>query len=451
MFRLLFRLRARSCVARHHRVLLLRCGHTFELGTVLPPVLAMAVALAMLVVPSAVNGSEYLIQPGDRLRLTIQGLAGYAEEQIVDESGIFTTGIVGDLPVAGMTIEAVRKQILRQTPSLVLRRYDVGGEINALAVDADQINLAIVGYRPITVAGAVENPGRYDYEPNLSVRAVIARAGGRVRDFLGDTPDAVQLLRLKTDLTSQIIEHAEETARIWRLEQLIAGERHEDPPAVTAVHLNPSAFEQILKIQRTQLDGSLAAIAGQHEQASNLEEKLVANIALLEAQMATMEEAADITRREADRLNDAVKRGLARTADLVDAERVAILSQTQRQSLQEQLFNANFALARHRVEHAQWQRERQEALLDELAAAQRRLRLAGGRIRHLAESLGIEASMTEGERKPSIVVYRVIDGEEYILDLGLGDFVKPGDVVSVETARPTDISRVLYEAGNGED
>lgn len=106
----------------------------------------------------------YVLEAGDRLRITVFGQQGLSNSYAVDAAGAITMPLVGALPARGLTTEQLAQVISERLRQGYIREPQVAIEIEA--------------YRPFFVHGEVTAPGQYPYLANMTVENAIAVAGG---------------------------------------------------------------------------------------------------------------------------------------------------------------------------------------------------------------------------------------------------------------------------------
>lgn len=106
----------------------------------------------------------YLLDAGDRLRITVFDQDNLTNTYSVDQAGYISFPLVGSVPARGKTAKQVEALVAQQLRGGYLRDPDVTVEIDR--------------YRPIFVMGEVGGPGQYDYVPGMTVQKAIAAAGG---------------------------------------------------------------------------------------------------------------------------------------------------------------------------------------------------------------------------------------------------------------------------------
>ncbi|SMH44738.1 polysaccharide biosynthesis/export family protein [Mesorhizobium australicum] len=138
-----------------------------------PPLLALlAVALAAgcssyRPAPAAFSKSlqaPYVLDSGDRIRVTVFEQEGLTNTYSVDQAGYIAFPLVGAVPARGQSAAQLEGLIAAKLRNGYLRDPDVSVEIDR--------------YRPIFVMGEVGASGQYSYVPGMTVQKAIAVAGG---------------------------------------------------------------------------------------------------------------------------------------------------------------------------------------------------------------------------------------------------------------------------------
>ena len=146
--------------ARHHaaqraRLALFACALALAgcaPGADLPPV------------PPAYTG-PYLLGPGDDVRIITFGDTTLSGNFAVDESGFISMPLLGPVKASGLTTDALQAVVMGQLRSRKL-------------FNAPSVVIEVATRRPVFVLGEVQKPGRYTYEPGMTVTSAVAIAGG---------------------------------------------------------------------------------------------------------------------------------------------------------------------------------------------------------------------------------------------------------------------------------
>lgn len=112
----------------------------------------------------AAIGQPYVLDSGDRVRVTVFDQADLSNSYAVDQSGYISFPLVGAVAARGRTVQQMESAIATKLRNGFLRNPDV-------SVEVDQ-------YRPIFVMGEVGSAGQYSYVPGMTVQTAIASAGG---------------------------------------------------------------------------------------------------------------------------------------------------------------------------------------------------------------------------------------------------------------------------------
>lgn len=106
----------------------------------------------------------YVLDSGDRVRVTVFEQEGLTNVYSVDQAGYIAFPLVGAIAARGHSATDVEAQIASKLQNGYLRDPDVSVEIDR--------------YRPVFVMGEVGAAGQYSYVPGMTVQKAIAAAGG---------------------------------------------------------------------------------------------------------------------------------------------------------------------------------------------------------------------------------------------------------------------------------
>lgn len=109
-------------------------------------------------------GADYVLGPGDKLRLTVYGETDLSGEFTIDGSGYARLPMIGQVRAAGYTARQLEQQVANTLAQGYLKTPRVSVEVST--------------YRPFYVIGAVNRPGQYPYVEHMNAMNAIALAGG---------------------------------------------------------------------------------------------------------------------------------------------------------------------------------------------------------------------------------------------------------------------------------
>jgi hypothetical protein len=121
------------------------------------------VAVAPVTVSQA--GTASILQPGDKVKITV-----YGEEALTGEYDVNPTGSVA-MPLIGLVKAAGKTQT--QFARDVASRYRGGGYLQD-----PKVTVAIDQFKPFYVLGEALRPGEYPFRSGLDVHSAVAMAGG---------------------------------------------------------------------------------------------------------------------------------------------------------------------------------------------------------------------------------------------------------------------------------
>lgn len=108
--------------------------------------------------------SEYTLGVGDTLKITVYGQEGLTGEYKVEPNGTVSFPLIKDVPASGYTATDVEKAIAdKLSPDYI--------------VDP-RVTVEVLTYRNVYVLGEVQQPGKYEFAPNMTILQAVAMAGG---------------------------------------------------------------------------------------------------------------------------------------------------------------------------------------------------------------------------------------------------------------------------------
>ena len=105
-----------------------------------------------------------MLGSGDVIRIIVFGEENLSGQFTVAGNGILSFPLIGDLPAAGKTVEAVRDEIADALRNGYVKDPKVSAEV--------------ITFRPYFILGEVARPGQYPYSNHITVVNTVATAGG---------------------------------------------------------------------------------------------------------------------------------------------------------------------------------------------------------------------------------------------------------------------------------
>ena len=157
------------------------------------------ISLATLLSWPFAASAEYSLRPGDTIAVSTRGPFAIAHESVVDVDGRVTLPVVGQMTVAGMTLSQAQAEIGAGMSNEPLRLVSGDGQEIWLNLQPSEILVEVARYAPVFVSGSVAQPGRFDFTPGMTVRQLIASAGGLGVAPLADDPSGRLSIELAAD------------------------------------------------------------------------------------------------------------------------------------------------------------------------------------------------------------------------------------------------------------
>lgn len=151
-------------------------------------ILLSILALAMLAAGTSVYADDVQLGPGDMLKISVYGNPDLAVETRVNDVGVISYPLVGQIEVGGLTPNAAEKKIAGLLES--------GGFIRKPHVN---LIVTVMQSQQLSVLGQVNKPGRFPIDGKRSLTDVLAMAGG----LNADAADKVTLIRTRDGKTSK--------------------------------------------------------------------------------------------------------------------------------------------------------------------------------------------------------------------------------------------------------
>lgn len=406
----------------------------------------LALALASLLGTAGAGSAgeapgAYRLGPQDRLMIRVNTLRKSVGEAYswTALSGEFTVGpdgsvsmpILGELTAAGDTAVALA--------DLIGRTF----QEKAGLTERPSAAVEVIRYRPFFVIGAVQRPGQYEYQPNLTVLQSLGIAQGFVRadDLAGIEKDKTsangELRALGAERIGLTAKLARLTAELDRADAVVypadLAAQTFDSRAVDAMREESLRF----KVRRDAREAELAAI----RQSRVLLER---EIASLGAKQKALDRQSEMTNKELLVVRDLVKKGVAVTSRQLAAESAQITVESSLLDLQVASLRAQQAMSqadRDLVEiPARYYRE----AVDEAVLTRTQLEHNTEQLR-TAEELLTNAELRSpgaGAAKPAATYTLTRDGGSgpTTTDAKDTDRIEPGDVLQVFLG-PADRSR----------
>jgi len=322
----------------------------------------------LLTAPLAARAADaYVLQPEDALTISVYGHEELARDVVVLRDGQFNYPIVGQVPAAGQTPEAVAQSI-----AAGLSRELVDPQVT--------VSVKQPAMRRVYVSGLVAKAGSYDLKPGWRVSHLLAEAGG---------------LSTKPELAKAVIVRGVETVPV-DLTAVLAAEGVEADPV-----LQPGDLLQV------QADTNLIHVAGQVKSPGDYQLKSSLGVVEAVSMAGGATDDAALTRAQVIRGGEALKVDLH--ALLVDGKTDGNMTLRPGDTL---VIPAN---------------ESRIAVLGGVGQPGY-YDLPDGKAVTVADALGMAKGPAKNAKMGEVALVRLVDGHQVVSTLDVGRFLKKGDL-----------------------
>ena len=114
--------------------------------------------------PAAAAGADYVLGPGDKIRLSLYGDDTFKGEFQVSDNGTVSLPLIGAQMAGGKSIDQFSA--------------DVEAALANGFYNEPRLSAEVLNFRPFYILGEVKNPGEYPYVADLTLARAVAIAGG---------------------------------------------------------------------------------------------------------------------------------------------------------------------------------------------------------------------------------------------------------------------------------
>jgi len=151
-------------------------------------ILLAILTVAMLASGTSVYADDVQLGPGDMLKISVYGNPDLAVETRVNDEGVISYPLVGEIKVGGLSPNAAERKIAGLLES--------GGFLKKPHVN---LLVTVMQSQQLSVLGQVNKPGRFPVDGKRSLTDILAMAGG----LNADAADKVTLIRTRDGKTSK--------------------------------------------------------------------------------------------------------------------------------------------------------------------------------------------------------------------------------------------------------
>jgi polysaccharide export outer membrane protein len=276
------------------------------------------------------QASEYRLDAGDVIELSIMGMPEVKVRIPVDLNGDASLPLLGEINVSGMKLSDLRAHVRDRLPQFVYKNRSLVNTDASQIIEANEITLRILEYRPVYLSGDITRQGEVTYRPGLTVRQAVAIAGGYNLLRVENHNTVIDMIELQNRQAEVAINFAKEMARVWRLQNVLGRQvviNRGDFPQ----NLSPEIVNQIIDLEAEHLKITQKDYETEKSSLTTVITTAEQRITNLTAQAKSEEEGARLDAEDMDRVNELFKKNLVPASRVTDVRRAALLSSSRAQ------------------------------------------------------------------------------------------------------------------------
>jgi polysaccharide biosynthesis/export protein len=391
------------------------------------------------------ENSAYKLRAGDTIEISVAGVSEMRQRFTLDLDGQISVPLVGVIKAEGSTIGQLRDQLQRTLPAKAFRTTGSDGQDIERVIEAPDIAVNIVEYSPIYINGDVVKPGQQQFRPNLTVRQVVALAGGFevMRYHLVDP--VIQSADFGAEYQTLWMEQAREQARLARLKAQLNNENQLGAGATASAPVSSQLQTDLVSNETEQLALWHADYDKEMTFLTRAIQTAADQLAELTEQQAREKEGAAADDAELQRLAAFNKQGDVTSNRVVDARRAMLLSSTRVLQTEEQIIQITREKEGYVRRIDKLKDEVRSATLKDLEESQLRLAALNVRIAATADKMLYTSTMRSQLPMsklggPSVTIIRGDRDNRSRVDATEDTVLEPGDVVEISVVPKTKVT-----------
>jgi polysaccharide export outer membrane protein len=282
-------------------------------------------AVAILFFTVSTEASEYRLGAGDVLELSIMGSPEVRQRIPVDINGEASFPLIGEMQVAGMTMSNLRSHLVERLPHFIYKIRGATSGDQTQTIEANEISLRILEYRPVYLSGDIARQGEVSYRPSITVRQAISVAGGYSVEGITSGSSPLDVLEIQNQHATVAINLTRETVRIWSLRSMLNPRTVLDYSKLD-VSVSPETLKQLVELEERRRDAEQSDLEAEKAQLLSIAEQAERRMANLLDQSKSEAEGAKLDAEEVERVNELYRKSIVPSSRVTDVRRAALLS-----------------------------------------------------------------------------------------------------------------------------
>jgi len=380
--------------------------------------------------------ADYHLAPGDTVEVGVYGVPDQHYRALVQLDGSVSLPGVGPVVVVGLTPKELQQRMETLLPTKIFRFRTQDGQEHPVVLKPSDVTASIAEYRPVYINGDVLTPGQQPFRPLMTVRQLVAMAGGysllRSRVQQGIDP-----AELQKEYQAASTEYAKEYFHALRLQAELQNkdafqqQDSKDTPATSSVNA------AIVKSETESLRTSMNDFRAEEAFLQDSIKKADGQLGVLKTQEQEEAKGVQADNEDLDRLGRLFSAGNLTSARLADARRAMLLSSTRHLQTQVEVMRLERQQDEQRRQVDRLAAQRKMKLLSDLNDSNVRLAVLAATVKAARQRLqpsgagGGPLLVEPDKMKPEIVIVRNVDQQWKRTVTSPDTELEPGDVVEV--------------------
>jgi polysaccharide biosynthesis/export protein len=381
------------------------------------------------------SASEYRLQPGDVLDISVASVADLQQRVAIGVDGRISFPLIGQLHVSDMTVSDVQETLASLLPQQLYQSRTQDGREHNVTIIAQEITVRVAEYTPVYMRGDVAQPGELVFRPGMTARQAIALAGGYdIMRFRMNNP-FLESSDLRSEYNSLWLEYAQLQTQLARLDAEMEG-RNELSGLNIDAPIPQSVLERTIAIETEHLRNRMQEIESMRAFTRKAVEDAEEQARVLEESARRSQEGAEADQAELTELTALLQRGTVPATRVTDARRASLLSTTQwlQTSVQAATTRQQALELERDLERAE--AERFQEILRDRQDLTLRMSVLRSRLSATAEKLlytgAVRTQLVRGQGSdPQVVIFRRGEPGGGAIAADEDTELRPGDVVDV--------------------
>jgi len=381
--------------------------------------------------------AEYRLSPGDTIEIIAAGVPEHYRAPIQPDGNIILPG-VGPISVGGLTQADLQAQMETLLPTKIFQYRTPDGVEHPVLLKPTDITAIIAEYRPVYISGDVLTPGQQAYRPFMTVRQVIAVAGGysMLRSHAMQGPsDPIELQR---DYEAASIEYAKEFFHAARLHAELDGKETFTQQIPRDVPVAASMSAAIIKSETESLRLALNDAQAEETFLHDSIAKADAQLQVLKTQEQDEAKGVQSDTEDLDRVSKLFSAGTLISPRVTEARRALLLSSTRHLQTTVEVMRLQRQQDEQRRQLERWRAQVKMKLYADLNDTNIRLASISARLQATRQKLQPLGAAGPGPGpagsknfKPEVAIVRKLADKWTRMEATPDAEVQPGDVIEV--------------------